>query len=457
MEKTSTITALSTPQGTSALAVIRVSGKDTFSIIAKCIEEKEKFLKDLPRHLGIYKICSSTTPIDRVTIVKYCNPSSYTGEDMVEILCHGSMVIAEKIIETLISAGAVYAVAGEFTKRAFLNGKIDLVTAESIGQIISSKSTQAYINARKNYFGAYKPMLLHWKTDIEAILCEIETIIEFGEEDDIKVKNRQATITDRIRTVRKEIESELKNREIIESVEKGIKIAIVGAPNAGKSSLFNLIIGYERAIVHNEAGTTRDAVSESVKWQGMDIKFIDSAGIRNNPDPVEKMGVERSLSIIEEAEFVILVTEAGLTTVKEEQDIIEKRLPDKGIIGIINKVDLADGEEKKRLFEGKNIPYMLCSAVQPEQRDGVVDFITKKLTTLKAGIEHGSIVCTLRQKKILEKTSVLLIEAESIQENQEEIVAVWLREALDALEEFAGKSTSEELMNSIFSQFCIGK
>ncbi|MBD3391014.1 MAG: GTP-binding protein, partial [Chitinivibrionales bacterium] len=308
--KGSTITALATPRGAAALAMIRVSGPDAFSIVKACLDARERFDRLGARRLALVRFTGPVAGevVDEVSIVKYAAPGSYTGEDTVEITCHGGLAVVERILEELMDAGAVYAVPGEFTKRAFLNGKMDLARAESVHQVVQSRTTAQHRRAVWNYFGGYRRKLEAWRAGVEEIVSLLETGIEFEEEHEVgDVSERARENACRLLS---DVEKELEGRESMRERERGVQVAFVGPPNAGKSTLLNLVLGYERSIVFGDEGTTRDAVSEWVTWHGHDVKFIDSAGLRSTDQEVERLGVERTWAYIEKCDLVVLVTAA---------------------------------------------------------------------------------------------------------------------------------------------------
>ena len=459
MGSNTTIAALATPQGASALAVIRISGPQAIDIVKQCIEKKEKFSYAPPRQIGLYRFIAGEKgeTVDHISAIKYCAPRSYTGEDMVEIFCHGSMMIVEKILSSLIDKGAQYALPGEFSKRAFLAGKMSLVRAEAITQMIESVSEASHRIAVACYFGSYEPYLNHWKERIERILAAIEAEIEFSEEHIDGENERKKKIKEEVVHIRKEIEEQIEKRKEIKQREHGIQMCFAGVPNTGKSTIMNLVLGYERSIVFHEEGTTRDAVSEQVKWQGVDVRFIDCAGLRDTEKEVERIGIQRSWGYIEKSDIVVLVVAADQGIRKEEIEVI-KRKKQKGIIaGIVNKTDLEGGNEKCELFNKENIPYIKCSAIKKEERNTIIDFLKGIISEKKPYQIQKTIICNQRQENVLKKICIELEEMEKTVDIGEEIMAVHAYNILDYLDEYVGKSNKEEIINKIFSEFCIGK
>jgi len=461
MQTASTIAALATPHGAGALAVIRISGPDAFSVVESCLDKRERFWAVPSRRIALYSFVGTARGngpvIDRVTAVKYSAPRSYTGENMVEIICHGGTAVIERILELLMDAGAVYAKRGEFTRRAFLNGKIDLVGAEAVHQMVSSRTAAQHRNAVISHTGGYRPLLEKWRQDVEQLLVEIEYAIEFGEEEDARAAGHDERISERISALHREVSAELEKRELMRRYEGSVEIAFVGPPNAGKSTLMNLVLGYERSIVFPEAGTTRDAVSETMSWRGMDVRFVDCAGLRAVGEGIERMGVERSWEFVEASDVVVLVTAADDKLRSEEREVVGKRAKRGLLVGVVNKVDLERGEEKREFFERNGVPFVCTAAIQRDQRRPVVDFLSATLEGARAHLEEGSILCTKRQEIIAKKISEELFCMETAEKNSEEIMAVHARNVLELLDEFVGKCTPEETLNTVFEQFCIGK
>jgi tRNA modification GTPase TrmE len=316
-----TIAALSTPPGRGALAVIRLTGDGSHNVFAGVIAQKEKFGKEFPRRIGVYTIVDETadngdtayTAIDEVTAVKYNAPSSYTGEDMVEIFCHGGAVIPAKILDALFRQGAKAAGRGEFSRRALVNGKIGVLKAESIKELIDSQTETHLRSARLAYFGKQSESIERLKQEVIAVLSDIESRIEFDEDDDVaESKQRLASANkEKLKKIVTELEDDLQRGDRVKALDEGIIVTIAGPANAGKSSLFNEILGYDRSIVHDRPGTTRDIVSERLSIDGVTVKLFDSAGIRETGDAVERLGIDRTRAAVAEAHVILWVTSAS--------------------------------------------------------------------------------------------------------------------------------------------------
>ncbi len=451
-----TIVALATPPGTGALGIVRVSGQHAHSICKTSIRETNRFETSSSKEIHLYRWldCTSQEIIDEITAIKYAAPYSYTGEDMVEIICHGGTVIVERILESLLHSGARYAGKGEFTRRALLNGKTNLIKAESINQMIHSTTLIQQRNTIQSYLGGYTTLIKLWEYRIKEILVDIETEIEFGEDKDTAFPE-QGKIIEKATSLKEDLLGELQKRQRIKEVEQGITIAIIGPVNAGKSSLFNLIMGFERAMVDSIGGTTRDFISEHKKIGSMQVKFIDTAGLINNAVGLEKQGVDKSREFIRECNMLVWVTPANERTAKEEETIIPNE--HQMIIGIINKSDLSDGIHKKNMFEKIGIPYITMSAHNSGDKEAVETFIINEIQKKYDAQAYDCVIANKRQEQILE---CMCRELEAIERRvvgEEDIVAYHCRTILEKIEEFVGKKTPDDVLNTIFDEFCIGK
>ncbi|HUI90769.1 MAG TPA: tRNA uridine-5-carboxymethylaminomethyl(34) synthesis GTPase MnmE [Chitinivibrionales bacterium] len=449
-----TIAALSTGNVKSALAVIRVSGKDAFSIVGKCINPSDTFKEIPPKTICLYRFTSvqNQRAIDQITAIKYLAPNSYTGENMVEILCHGGEIIIEKILSELVKNGAVIAGKGEFTRRAFLNGKMNLVKVEAIQGLINSQVDKEYKAAMESYLEGYKQILFKWKNTLKEIVRNIEAEIEFPDEDDIKKKKKNHL--KKIIKIRKDIEMEIKKRQKSQIIEKGVFVPIVGITNAGKSSLFNLMLECERSIVHWEEGTTRDMVSEDILIAGEKIKLLDTAGLRNTSSNVEQIGIKKTQEYINKAALIIWVTPANIQITEHEKILLKKKGK---IICIISKTDLMDGDTKKKFCVANHIPYFGACLKDKHERKRIVDFIGKEVKKIIGTLEFSSLVRNQRQMNLADSMAKQLHAVEKLYSSGEEIISLYLRNVLNDIGEMVGDTTNEEILDSIFSEFCIGK
>jgi tRNA modification GTPase len=457
-EDNETIVAVATGRGNSALAIIRISGSNSFEIMSKCIFPSEKFIHALPKNIHLFKIFDHEKKqnIDEITAIKYQHPESYTGEDMVEIICHGSEIVIEEILSLLLKKGIRLAKKGEFTRRAYLNGKMDLLKAESIHQIISSSNKWNYKNALGMYSGESKRILLGWKKEIVTILTEIEARIEFPEEDDLESKRIE--YKKNVELLSKKIEKELIKRQKINIINSGFILPIVGIANAGKSSLFNLIMGFDRTIVHHEEGTTRDAVSEEIKIKDEKVKIIDTAGLNETKNPIELIGIEKSWEYIKKGNLIILVTPAD-KEINENEKKIFLEVKNEKIIVVISKNDIENSGKKKAIIKNFNTPFIEVCLIDDKERNEIIDFIGLHIEmAIKEQDEECGIICNKRQEEIIIRINNRVKSIiEKIDFNFEEIISYELKEILRDLGEFIGETSNEEILDSIFSEFCIGK
>ena len=444
-----TIVANATPLIPSAVGIVRISGdksldigKKLFSLPEKVEERKVYFGKIKDRHGEV---------IDEGLIVYFKAPRSFTGEDVVEIYPHGSVPVIKKIIEEAIFYGARFAEPGEFTKRAFLNGKIDLTQAEAIAELIEAKTEAASKAAVSLLEGKLSKKINVLKEVLIELVSLIEAEINFPEDveeiPDDEIKNKLETVLNQLKEL-------LKTYKKGEFLREGIKLAIVGRPNVGKSSLFNALIGYERAIVSEYKGTTRDFIEESLNIKGIPVKLLDTAGIRETEDKIEKIGIQKALEKVEEADIVLFVFDASEGITEEDLKIYE-RIKEKNPIIVANKSDLVlDKKEKKYYF--KDI--LFVSSKTQENIDLLEETIFQKLGLLENKDED--IFINFRQyTKIKQAVEILENTLKNIEFylNQKEILMLEIQEAEKYLEEITGEITTEDILGSIFSKFCIGK
>lgn len=454
MENDNTVAAIATANGKGALGIIRITGKKTFELVSKCIKNREKFLKKEERKIFLNSIIDQKNGefIDEVTIIKYCNPFSFTGEDMVEIICHGGNNNVKRIMKELNTAGIKNAERGEFSKRAFINGKIDLMKAEAINEMIKSESEIQRKVALKFYQGRYREEIKKIYIDINEVLSEIEAIIEFEEEDDIKEIEIKR---EKVLKIKERLEKEIKKKEEIEEIEKGIKIVIAGTANAGKSTLFNKILGYERSITYDEPGTTRDIITEKIIFKNNEITIIDSAGIRETKNKVEEIGIKKSEEEIKKANVLIWITGLDQKIEEKEKRIIEEQEKSKNII-VLNKSDIAKNEEKEKYYKEKKMEYLRVSLLNDEDVEKVIKKVEEKIREKEEEIEIPEFIINNRHLEIAKRMKNEIERSIEVWERNE-IAAHYLHNALDCLEELNGKRDREEIYNTIFSKFCIGK
>lgn len=457
MIRNETIVALATPLGNAPLAIIRVSGEQCFSLVESIFQSNSSIQKSLGNTIlfGYIQSPVSKMIIDQVLISVFKNPKSFTGEDMIEITCHGGMIIFQQIIHLLIDQGCVMAQPGEFSQRAFFNHKMDLPQAESIHELIFSKSDKAnalILNTLKKQFTS---KLSEVKEKILHLAAKIEVGIDYPEED-LEIWESEDThqLQQLILTIKQWIDQAQKAQMIYQ----GLTIAIVGKPNAGKSSLLNYLLGEEKAIVSPFQGTTRDPVEASLNIDQMPITFIDTAGIREKPEnEIESLGIQKSQAILLSADFVLILQDT-LDLEWEETKKIKTMLDEehRHYIIIINKIDLQAPEKIPSFIDN----YLSLSCKTGKGFENLLNLIKTKLPTLQSGDMQFFI--NMRQSLLLKDLYASLKEIETIIkiENMNEkldIVSFQLQKSLKIIAETDGSQIHEDILETIFSHFCVGK
>ena len=438
-----TIVALATPPMKSALAIVRLSGDDCFDVVSKV------FTKDLrginKRTLLVGSICYQREKIDDVVLAAYKGPKSFTGEDSVEIICHGSILIANQIIESLLASGARLATNGEFSSRAFLHQKIDLVQAESINDIINATTAEAKKISMYSLDGEVSKLVSPIKKSLADILSLTEVNIDFPEYEDIEIANKEKII-ESVDLVNAQIDRMIKNGETAKIIKDGIKVAIVGKPNVGKSSLLNALIGEDKAIVTNIAGTTRDIVEGEINLKGIVLHLLDTAGIRDVEDVVESIGVERSKKSIDEAELVIVVLDASRELDEQDQEILNMTESKNRII-VYNKSDSSTLQNKGLYVSALN-----------KDITALVDEIYRVIGINEESFNTPALNNT-RQIGLLKKAKENLLRAkeDALNDLPIELISVSLNDAYLAILEILGEANQADLSKEIFSRFCVGK
>lgn len=451
MSDTPTIAALSTPSGAAALSVLRISGS-----LARQIA-KEAFQKEnvVPRraNFGVYESVSGKI-FDECVWTFFSGPASYTGEDMLEISCHGNPFIVRRILEDLIRRGCNPAQPGEFTRRAFLNGKMDLVQAEAVAEIISARSERAFEASRRLLSGELGKRISDWSDEILKLMAETEMQIDFSEEEVPAVNFED--FRRRIETLCLELRKTEKSARYFSRVSEGVNVVIFGAPNAGKSSLLNAILGVERSIVSDEAGTTRDFVSENVSLGAHCIRIVDTAGIREDTDSfVEKTGVERTFECMKNADFLIFVIDSSDSVPALPEKFGKILTPDKTLI-VFNKSDLKPAFDVSSCFKG--FESVLISLRERKVSEFLKGELVKFIESKNIVPMEDVLIVSERHAAALRKAEKLLREAgEIVGKVPIEFVSAVFRDALESLSEILGKFDNEKVLDKIFSSFCIGK
>lgn len=456
-----TITAIATPPGRGAIGVIKLSGELALPILKKIFKpaKKREHFESHRLYYGFIVDPNSGEKIDEVLVVYMKKPYSYTREDVVEIHGHSGYYNLRKILELVIREGARPAEPGEFTLRAFLNGRIDLSQAEAIEEIISAKSDRALQFALNILSGKLSEKINTLRQKLLHALAQVESAIDFPEED-IEIMNPPQLINFIKSEIIKEIEILIENYREGRIYREGINLVISGRPNVGKSSLMNALLREERAIVTPIPGTTRDFLEEEATIRGLPVKLIDTAGLRETEDPVEKIGVERALQKLKEADLVLFLVDAGESP-KEEDFLLYEKVKNYPHLIVINKIDLSPNyvDKWRELFSPFEEDIVLISVKENLNIDQLSQKIFDRITQerVQTTVE---VAPNLRQKLALEKAKTHLEEAITELMKKEplpEVVSLFLRDALNALTEIIGEVTTEDLLSEIFSKFCIGK
>lgn len=443
-----TIAAISTPLGTGAISIIRMSGKDSISIINKIFTKDLSNEKSHTIHYG--KIIDNNEEIDEVLVSLMRSPKTFTKEDVIEINCHGGLSTTNKVLELLLNNGAVLASPGEFTKRAFLNGRIDLIEAQGIMDLIEAKTELARTQAMKELNGNLSNKIDLLREKLIEIISNIEVNIDYPEYEDInKVTNEQ--IYPKIKELKQEIDNLIASSEDGKIIKEGITIGIIGKPNVGKSSLLNAILEEEKAIVTDIEGTTRDTIEGTTIINGIACNFIDTAGIRNSDNIVEQIGVNKSKKTIDTCDLVLLVLNNNDIITKEEQELLEQ-IRNKPHIVIVNKIDL---EQKLELNEE-------CIKISIKEKKGleqIKDKISEIFNLEKIKTQDMTYLSNARSISLLKKANNLLVSSLTNIENNYpiDIVEIDLKESWNTLGEIIGKTYTDELLDEMFQRFCLGK
>lgn len=455
-----TIAAIATPPGVGGIGIIRVSGPKSKDIARLLFRSSKRDYGFKSHHLYHGDIVSPETGmvIDEVLISLMLKPHSYTGEDVLEINCHGGSVILQSVLSEVIIAGARLAEPGEFTRRAFLNNRIDLTQAESIVEMIMAKTDRGLELAVSHLKGNLAEKIETIRASIIDILVIIETSIDFSDED-IEISN-YSDISRKIETVLDELHTLVSTYREGKIYRDGINAVIAGRPNVGKSSLLNRLLGEKRAIITPLPGTTRDFIEEIVNIRGVPVKLTDTAGIREPENIIEKEGVRLVWEKLSQADVAIIVLDGNALLTKEDTDIIERCRTMKRLL-VINKADLSHMLDERELTTliPDTIPRIWISAKYgdgiPELKDAIYSIVLDN----PHNRQSAYIISNVRHKTAIEKTAVSLLKARDAVEGglSPEFYAFDVREALDSLGEIGGKTVTEEILDRIFSTFCIGK
>lgn len=449
--KEDTIVAISTPAGKGAISIVRLTGVDAIDIVSK--KFKGKSLQSARSHTIVYgHIIDEGEVIDEVMVGILRAPKTFTAEDMVEIHCHGGIFVTNKVLETMILAGARLAEAGEFTKRAFLNGRIDLTQAEAVIDVIDAQTKSSLKMANKGLSGEISKKIREYRQRLLTAIAQIEVNIDYPEYyDEVQVTNQ--VIQPIVEELILDITETLKDAKLGVLIKEGIDTAIIGKPNVGKSSLLNALLREDRAIVTDIAGTTRDTIEAQVNLSGLVLNLIDTAGIRETQDIVEKIGVNRSFNVIDKAELVLLLFDYSQELQEEDFKLLEQTKDKKRII-IVNKQDL-----KKKIDLNCLPNHCLLSTYNEQDIKDLEKKIKQTVRFYEIDDVNPNYMSNARQIGKLSQALQSLDDAKIsiIQENEVDLVALDLQNAWNYLGEIIGETGTDTLINELFSKFCLGK
>ena len=454
-----TIAAIATAPGEGGIGIIRISGEKSLQVAQSIFKSKSgKMIKDYNARTLIYgTVVDNEKVIDEVLVAYMKGPNSYTAEDVIEINCHGGFISVKKILELILSKGVRLAEAGEFTKRAFLNGRIDLSQAEAIIDVIKSKTDMAHEVAQSQLEGRLAKKIKDLRMNVTEVLAHLEVSIDFAEEDVEEITYQ--TLEEKALELRNEIKKLYDTAESGKILRDGLKTVIVGKPNVGKSSLLNSILGENRAIVTDIAGTTRDVIEEFVNIKGIPLKIVDTAGIRETEDVVEKIGVEKSRESFSTADLVIMVLDASRKLSEEDMEILES-LKNKKTIVLLNKMDLEPQIELEKIEEFVNSEDIIkISALKHQGIEELQDKIEAMVYNGSVKNSSNLMITNSRHKDALFKAYESINDAISAIEQRMpyDFIEVDFKNIWDYLGYINGDTVREDLLDTIFANFCIGK
>ena len=453
---TDTIAAIATALSPSGIGIIRISGDEAFEVANRIFKAKSnKSILEMDSHTVHYgHIFDGEEMIDEVMVLLMKNPRSFTGEDTVEIDCHGGVYVMNRILKTVVKHGARLAEPGEFTKRAFLNGRIDLTKAEAIMDLIQSKNEAARKNSMTHIKGDLYRKIKSLREDIIYEIAFIESALDDPEH--ISLDGFHERLSGKSDHIVKEIEKLLNSADNGRIIKEGINTVIVGKPNAGKSSFLNLLLGEDRAIVTDIAGTTRDTLEESVNLDGMTLNLIDTAGIRDTEDVVEKIGVNKAKEALEKADLMVYIVDSSTALDENDREIIDLLDCDKTVV-LLNKSDL-EAVVKEEEF-AQFVDVLTISAKEKEGLDAFISLIKNKFFRGEISFDDEVTISSMRQKEALSSAlqSMKMVQQSLEDDMPEDFYSIDLMNAYACLGEIIGEEVGEDLVNEIFSKFCMGK
>ena len=454
----STIVAISTAPAIGGIGIIRLSGEKTFEIIEKIFipKNKQKIEEIKGNSIKYGHIVDEGKTIDEVLVSYFKAPKSYTAEDMCEINSHGGILIVRRILEICLKNGATLAEPGEFTKRAFLNGRIDLAQAESVIDIINAKTNKEVEASEKQLEGYLSSEISNIRKNVMDLMVDIEVSIDYPEYDVEEVTYSNAIkILEDIQNHLEKLSNSFENGKIIKD---GIKLAIIGRPNAGKSSLLNEFLKEERAIVTDIEGTTRDTIEEQISISGIPFKIIDTAGIRESEDKIERIGIEKSKKAAQNSDIILAIFDVSKPLNKEDFEIINFIKNKKAII-ILNKIDLNENAETITELSNLGKDILKISVLEKKGIEQIYEKLTQMFNINEIDLDNGNVITNIRHKELIDcakqnaKQSIIALKSNL----PVDIIAINIKEILENLGKITGESVSEDIIKEIFSKFCLGK
>lgn len=453
---TETITAISTAMSDSGIGIVRMSGPEAFEIADRIYKGKKQLSSQESHTVHYGWIKDGEDTIDEVLVILMRGPHSYTGEDTVEINCHGGVFVVRKILETVLKNGARAAEPGEFTKRAFLNGRMDLSRAEAVIDVIHSKNEFALKNSVSQLRGSIQRKIQAMRDEILYHTAYIESALDDPEH--ISLDGYAESLVEKTEKLLKELKKLINTADNGRKIQEGIRTVIVGKPNAGKSSLLNVLVGEDRAIVTDIEGTTRDILEEHIQLNGVSLNIMDTAGIRKTEDVVEKIGVDRAKNQAEDADLIIFVVDSSRNLDENDFEIMEM-IQDKNVIVLLNKSDLETKVTKEMIQEHLDKPMIEISAKEEEGIYELEQTVKEMFFRGEIAFNDEVYITNVRQKEALEQAFTSLKQVKrSIEDGMpEDFYTIDLMDAYEALGSITGETIGEDLVNEIFSKFCMGK
>ncbi len=459
MFKEDTIAAISTSYGSGGIGIVRISGDNAFNIAKKIFKSKKKFDEIASHTINYGKIIDPKTgkTVDEVLLSKMKCPNTYTKENLVEINCHGGNIVTGAVLELVLKTGARMAEPGEFTKRAFINGRIDLTKAEAVIDVINSKTKESGLAAMEQLEGRLSEKIKQIRNKIIGLMAQIEVTVDYPEHDIEEITSKE--VYAELQNIILELNALIENFDKGRILRDGIKAVIAGRPNVGKSSLLNVLAGRERVIVTNIPGTTRDVVEEYVNIKGIPVRLFDTAGIRKTDDAVERIGVKKASKAIEDADLAIIITDAAEGLTEADINLLETT-KDKKVLVLINKIDVVSKDKVNKMREKlKKYGAVAVSLKENVNVEEIEESIVKMVLADKIKQNDGILVSNIRHKMLIDKALESIKEAceSHIKGIPPDMITIDIGAAAQYLGEITGENVSEDLLHEIFSRFCVGK